>query len=314
MAKQLAAVHNHTDKTFTLSRVASGGRALIVVGAAPGQILGRGNYPMDFEIPDNSDCEKYFETNHIYLVLTDPVTKETRSFSFWDDDTNNFQINFCEDKNWKAGFKMMRGGDHGKNFDNVVLKISETKPGEIELTAVTLTGLEEKKSIARAFLNFAKSTKISPSDKTNQAKILTYMQHPDFKAITEKAAEAGYQTVGITFGETVSIIVGREYQTGIVIGVGAGGPPYAMVSTAFTLGAQEGLGYGIGLIMSKEPVSQMTGYSFIAELALGIGVGIGGAAFVTFSGYFGFQILYIAGVEEVEVSVGIDHTVVAKLH
>lgn len=38
-----------------------------------------------------------------------------------------------------------------------------------------------------------------------------------------------------------------------------------------------------------------------------------GAAFVTFSGYYGFQILYIAGVEEVEVSVGIGHTVVQKL-
>ena len=109
MAKQLAAIHNHTDRTFILSRVASGGRALFVIGAAPGPVLGRGNYPINLEIPDNSDCQKYFETNHMRLDLTDPVTKATQSFSFWDDDWKNFQIYFCEGENWQAGFKLMRG-------------------------------------------------------------------------------------------------------------------------------------------------------------------------------------------------------------
>src|SRR5690349_14294735 len=248
MAKQLAAIHNHTDKTFILSRVASGGRALFVIGAAPGPVLGRGNYPINLEIPDNSDCQKYFETNHMRLDLTDPVTKATQSFSFWDDDWKNFQIYFCEGENWQAGFKLMRGGDHGGNRDNVILKISEhpTIPGQIELTAVTLTGLEEKKSMAKAFLNFAKATKISPSDKTNQAKILEYMQHPDFRAMSEQAAEYGYQTIGITFGSGVSIIVGKESQTGIVRGV-RGGPFYVLASTAITVGAQEGFGIAIGL-------------------------------------------------------------------
>ena len=208
----------------------------------------------------------------------------------------------------------MRGGDHGGNRDKVVLKISEhpTQPGQIELTAVTLTGLEEKKSMAKAFLSFAKATKISPSDRTNQAKILAYMQHPDFQAISEKAREYGYQTIGITFGVSVSIVVGKETQLGIVRGV-LGGGSYLLASTAYTAGFQEGLGYTINLLMSKEPVAQMTGYSLMAELALGIGVGIGCSVFTTFFGYSGFQILYMAGVEEVEVSVGIDHTVITKL-
>ena len=315
MSKKLVAIHNHTDQNLTLSYVASG-KAVIAIGMSPNPPLGRGNHAMNLEIPDNSDCKKYFATNHIYLELTDPVTKKARSFGFWDDDWNDYTLKFCEGRNWQAGFKTMRGGDQGGNRDNVILKISEhpETPGEIELTAVTLTDLEQKKSIAKAFLTFAEATKISKNDKDNHEKIIAYMQRPDFQNIREKCAEAGYKSIGITFGSSESLVVGREYQRGIVKAIEPSGSYYLMVSKAITFGVQEGIASPIGLLMSKEPAAQMSGYSFFGELALGMaGVGIGGVAFTTFSGYHGFQILWVGGIEEIEIAMGIDKTEVKEI-
>ena len=313
MSKQLAAIHNHTDYEISYQRNAS--TKPTIAGPQGGLRWARGNYPIDFEIPDNSDSKKYFNDNHLHLTLTDPATRKVyRSFSIWDDDWNDYKINFCEDTNWQAGFKTMRGGDHGKNGDRVVLKIFEhpEKKGQIELAAVTLTGLEEKKRIAKSFVGFAKSQGISLKDKKNQQKILTYMQHPDFQALREKAAEGGYQTIGLTFGIEGGIGIGVEFQTGTLRQV-AGNSHFTMASTAVAIGALEGVSGTVGLYMSQEPLSAEVEHTLFAELALGEGVGVGGLAFVTFNGYFGFQVLYLAIAEEIESSVGIDRTVTKQL-
>src|SRR5262249_902296 len=160
----LVAMHNYTDKLIGLAQTASGQPG---VGFEPPG-LGKGEHTLNLKIPDNSDSSKYFNTNNIFVQISDPVTKTPiKTFSFWDDDWKNYDILFCDGLDWKNTTRPMRGGNLGKDGTKIILHISERPnamlpdtinlPDELEkyeLTAVPVTDDQLMKKVVEEFQTF----------------------------------------------------------------------------------------------------------------------------------------------------------------
>lgn len=307
MSKKFVSLHNNTDKDIWLYGLDG------EVSWTTPQPFKKGKHKFNQNIPDNSDCSKYFERHHIALRIWDDG-KHIHTFSFWDDDDDDFEIKYLDGVTWPAEIKNMRGGDKGGDGTPIVLHVSEHPPasGNYEIAAVALTVDENRKKIASSFKNFKNSTGVSASGKYTSDDLHQLMQHPAFGAVKDKAADSGFGSIGLILGKEKSVVVGKENFTGVLVGFNKEGV-YEISSKAWTAGAEEGEVLFVGLYMSTEPSSKVGGIDFFAEIAVDVeDVGFAFSLFTNFWSGGGFMVMLTDG-EEIELSVGVGETTVKKI-
>jgi hypothetical protein len=73
-----------------------------------------------FNIPDNSDSSKWFDTHH--MEVQDGSDKPL--FSFWDDDGDDYKLKYCRQRNWQRSTADMPGFFDGGNEATVGMIVS----------------------------------------------------------------------------------------------------------------------------------------------------------------------------------------------
>jgi hypothetical protein len=170
MSKRVVALHNNTDERILLLGRASGKTYLDFPPTDKRYLKGR--HAIEFDIPDNSDSSRYWDTNNMAVLIWNEYDNELGYITFWDDDDDDFKIKYFEEYGVPQTdkIKLMRGGDKGGNYAKVALHVFEhpSHPGKYELTAVTLTEADQRKNIASSFKEFTNKVGMRPDVKHTQ--------------------------------------------------------------------------------------------------------------------------------------------------
>jgi len=65
-----------------------------------------------FDIPDNSDSDKYFSEHHMEIRNS----KEEPLYSIWCDDNNNYALMYCKGREWSDSDKVPGYSDGGNGI------------------------------------------------------------------------------------------------------------------------------------------------------------------------------------------------------
>jgi len=295
MSKKLIEVHNFTDRVIRMDNFT---RRAVMGLQRP---LPKGKHPLPWDIPDNSDSAKYFDSNHTMVTIIDPATdKVLKTFSYWDDDWKKFEIFMCDGKDWKSTTRPMRGGKVGDNNAKVILHVTENVKGngEFELTAFVVTEDQLKKNVLNAFKAFSNHPDINliPGKKYTNSEIASYMAHPAFQPVKDAAAEGGFLSLAVIWGVEGTFVIGAELYNGILTGI-KDNSVRAMVTAAVCLGADIGADGFFGVYVSESAPPDVAGLELFAKFAVGWGPGICLVRGMTLSESKSFSILVTAGAE-----------------
>lgn len=298
MSKKLVGFFNDLSGQRIEIRQRDGGGSASVAGP-PGKLETPG-----WNIPDNSDPAKYWDTNRIEVAFPDGS-----QISFWDDDYDGYKIKYHHgDQPPDGAANVMRGGDEGGDGTEVVIHAAMEPGGRYSLTAVALTQDHNRKQVASHLQTFTSSKGIAPGNRPSNEEVRKYFDQtdPTFMALVGAAEACGFASLGLVWGGGGSFIVGGEVMGGVLTDL-KGSVCYAMDSTACTVGAEEGGVAFVGAYLSTEHVEEVGGWEFFWELGLDAGVGVAFRVFTSFSGATGLLVCLTTG-EEVEFSVGIGDT------
>ena len=116
MSKYLVAFYNGTNETIKFVNTEHSGDDKTL---PPSSMF---TTAVHFNIPDNSDPEKYFDDHHMEIQNAAGAA----IFSFWDDDDNEYIIKYCNGTNWKAGINTMPGYNPPGNETDVGIVLTGT--------------------------------------------------------------------------------------------------------------------------------------------------------------------------------------------
>jgi hypothetical protein len=127
MSKLLVAIYNATNSTLTLTNTEDSSNTLSIIANSFVRMQN------SYNVPDNSDSSKYFAAHHMQIQ----DTNNQPLLSFWDDDSNNYYLFFCDGTNWQQTAAEMPGGNIAGDGLPVGLIITETKSAFV-ITACTV--------------------------------------------------------------------------------------------------------------------------------------------------------------------------------
>lgn len=312
MSKRLVAVHNYTDKKVILDSRRNEKHSAVgwQQEFAPKLKTELQSANPMYDIPDNSDSGKYFNSHRVDVYITNPRSGDLPDFCYWNDDRDDYKIKYCREVHWQTGTSVMPDGEQGGDGSRIILHVSEPKPGQYQLSAIALED-RGKVKIAEAFRNFKNTTGMRAGQKYTTSQIQTLMQHPSFGAVKDNARDNGFKSIALVAGGEGSFVVGGEVCTGVLMGLNGGGS-YFFRSEAVSIGAQEGGAAFVGTYLSTEDPSEVGGLEFFADIELGMGLGFGFSMFTTLGHGSGFLSVLTNG-EEVELSVGVGLAQTSKI-
>ena len=315
MSKRVIAIQNHTDKIIWLTVTAPGGLFR--------KLEGKIRHAVEFSLPENSASTEYWYGQHVFIQVMNEYSNELQFQAFWGNDGDGKILqtgyygyewpNIEVRPTLQSRINRMKGGDKGGDNARVAIHVFEHPPKSerYELRAVVLSEAEQRKRLADNFKTFKKNLSLSAGAKPTTEAIRTYMAHPAFRALSERAQESGFHSTALVWGGGGSLGVGVEVLSGLLADAGKEAL-YHIKSSAVTVGAEEGVAGFVGLYLSTEHAAEVGGLEFFEELGVDLEVGMAIRVFTTFSGEGGIVILLSDG-EELELSVGLGETGTSRL-
>lgn len=111
MSKYLVAVYNNTEETIRFVNFEDQANNQTL---PPQSMFTTANH---FNIPDNSNSEKYFPTHHMELQQDDNGT----IFSFWDNDNEGYTLYYCEGTDYPNSSLMNGYNPSGNKIDVAIV-------------------------------------------------------------------------------------------------------------------------------------------------------------------------------------------------
>lgn len=123
MSKYLVAFYNGTDDTVKfVNKEHSGDNKTVPAG-------GMFTTDVHFNVPDNSNSEKYFDAHHMEIQTSDG----TSIFSFWDDDSNDYILKYCKGKNWEGSTNVMGGYNPKGNEKDIGIVVTGSNSSNYQI-------------------------------------------------------------------------------------------------------------------------------------------------------------------------------------